>query len=424
MNKDSTTVKVAKNTIYQVAGKVVSMSITMLAIVIITRVYGREGYGAFSLMQSWPALFFVIVDFGINAIATRELSKDFSKASKYIGNIFLIRIVFSLALIILLNIAVSFFPYAPDLKLGVRLALFMILGHSLFTTQNIIFQVRLRYDYSQLSYGIGYVVILLMVLFLSYLKVHIMWVNFSYLLGGFLGVFIALKYLKSLGVTIKLEYDKKLWGYLFSSALPLGIMFVFSQISFKEDAIMISALKLPASYGLNNTESVAVYALPYKIFEVLIAFNHFFMNAMYPILVQKMTVGEGQLKATFTKVIKLVVGLGLVSGIIGVIFAPVLINLIGGSQFYQSIDVLRILSSGIVIFYLTAPISWLIVTLGYQKFLPWVYVVSASFNMIANFIFIPKYSFYAASIITVVSELIILVLLIFTARKSWKLKYA
>ena len=85
---------------------------------------------------------------------------------------------------------------------------------------------------------------------------------------------------------------------------------------------------------------------------------------------------------------------------------------------------MRILIIPIVIFYLTAPLSWLVVTLGYQKFLPWVYAVSATFNIIANFIFIPQYSFYAASVITVISELIVLVLLIFTARKSWKLKYA
>jgi len=39
----------------------------MLAVAIIIRAYGKEGYGAFSLMQTFPALFFVIVDFGINA---------------------------------------------------------------------------------------------------------------------------------------------------------------------------------------------------------------------------------------------------------------------------------------------------------------------------------------------------------------------
>ena len=99
------------------------------------------------------------------------------------------------------------------------------------------------------------------------------------------------------------------------------------------------------------------------------------------------------------------------------------IKFLGGSEFSQSIGVLRILSSGLFIFYLTSPVSWLIVTLGYQKYLPWVYLISFTFNMVSNFIFIPKYSFYAASWITVFSECIVLILLAFFAKKSWKLKY-
>lgn len=424
MNKNSTTVKVASNTIYQVIGKAISMSITMLAVIIITRVYGREGYGAFSLMQSWPALFFMIVDFGVNAIAARELSKDFSKAEKYIGNILLMRIVFSLLIVLLLNIALTFFPYSQDLKVGIRLGLLLLLTQALFSTSNIVFQARLRYDSSVISYSIGYLVILAFVLIFSYLNLDIMWVNFGYVIGGIVTFVFTLKFLNKMGVYPRLSYDKDLWKYLFSSALPLGIMFILSQISFKEDAIMLSALRLPSSYGLNNTESVAVYALPYKVFEVLLVVPTFFMNSVYPILVRHMESSKEKLKDTFFKSLWFLVGSGLLVGLVSSIFAPFIIKFLGGLEFAQSIPVMRILVLPIVLFYLTSPVSWLIVTLGYQKFLPWVYLVGASFNMIANFIFIPKYSFYAASIITVLSELIILILLIFTARKSWKLKYA
>ncbi|MFC1700481.1 flippase [Patescibacteria group bacterium] len=424
MNKNSTSVKVASNTIYQIIGKGISMSITMLAVVIITRIYGREGYGAFSLMQSWPALFFMIVDFGVNAIAARELSKDFSKAEKYIGNILLMRIVFSLFIILLLNVALIFFPYSQGLNVGIRLGLFLLLTQALFSTSNIIFQVKLKYDYSVISYSLGYLVILALILILSYLKVDVLWVNFGYVIGGAVTFLMTFKFLRRMGISPKLSFDGDIWKYLFSSALPLGIMFILSQISFKEDAIMLSALRLPESYGLNNTESVAVYALPYKVFEVLLVLPTFFMNSVYPILVRHMEEGKEKLKRTFFNSLYFLVGSGVLVGLVGSVLAPFVINVLGGSEFSQSIPVMRLLVLPIVFFYLTSPISWLVVTLGYQKFLPWVYLAGATFNMVANFIFIPQYSFYAASIITVISELIILVLLIFTARKSWKLKYA
>ncbi|MBU1132926.1 flippase, partial [Patescibacteria group bacterium] len=355
MNKESTSVKVASNTIYQIIGKGISMSITMLAVIIITRVYGREGYGAFSLMQSWPALFFMIVDFGVNAIAARELSKDFSKAEKYIGNILLMRIIFSLSIVFLLNIALSFFPYSQELKVGIRLGLFLLLTQALFSTSNIVFQARLKYDSSVISYSLGYLVILALVLLFSYFKVNVMWVNFGYVIGGVVTFLMTLRFLNKMGIYPKLNYDKDLWKYLFSSALPLGVMFVLSQISFKEDAIMLSALRLPSSYGLNNTESVAVYALPYKVFEVLLVVPTFFMNSVYPVLVRHMEESKEKLKDTFFKSLWFLVGSGIIVGLVSSIPASFVIKFLGGSEFAQSVPVMRILVLPIVFFYLTSP---------------------------------------------------------------------
>ncbi|KKS20461.1 MAG: hypothetical protein UU79_C0001G0115 [candidate division WWE3 bacterium GW2011_GWE1_41_72] len=45
MNFSGTSKKIAANTIYQLIGKIVSLGITVLATVIITRTYGREIYG-------------------------------------------------------------------------------------------------------------------------------------------------------------------------------------------------------------------------------------------------------------------------------------------------------------------------------------------------------------------------------------------
>ncbi|MFZ2664593.1 MAG: flippase [Patescibacteria group bacterium] len=423
MLKSGVATKIANNTIYQIVGKFISMSITMLAVMIITRNYGKEGYGSFSLMQTFPALFFVIVDFGINAIAARELSKDWSKANKYLGNIILIRLLFSFLLILLINISLSFFPYSTELKSGIRLSLFLLLTQSLYTTANIFFQVKLKYDYSAISYTIGYLVILALVLSLSYLKVDVKWVNFSYVIGGIVTLLMCSKFIKKLGIKPDFAIDKDLWKYLVLSALPLGIMFCFSQVSFKQDSLMVSVMKLPSSYGLNNTESVAVYALAYKVFEVFLVIPTFFMNSAYPVLVRHMVEGKEKLKNTFSKVILFLLFSGLLVGFLGVILSPMVVKVIGGEGFDQSVLALRILSSGLVIFYLSQPISWLIVTLGYQARLPFIYFLSAVFNVAANIVFIPKYSFYASAVITILTEILILVLLIFTAKKSWRDKY-
>lgn len=419
-----TTKAIAVNTIYQFIGKVVSMSITMLATIIVIRMYGREVYGAFNLMQNFPALFFIIVDFGLNAIATKELSENWENAENYLGNILKMRLLLSAILIAVCISTLQIFPYSKELKFGIYLSLFLIVTQALYATTNIIFQVKLRYDLSTISYIAGSFVVLALVLILSYAHANVAWVSFSYVLGGLLTFLINIYFIKKLNVHLKWNLDWKLWKHLFYQTLPLGLMFIFSQINFKADSILISILKLPYYLKLNNTESVAVYGLPYKIFEVSLVIPTFFMNSTYPVLVRHMLIGKEKLKNTFLKTISVLFGMGIFSGVLGIIFSPLMIKILGGHQFMQSISVLKILLGGVFVFYLTQPLAWFIVTLGKQKYLPFIYLISAVFNVSANIIFIPRYSFYSSSIITIASEFLILIMLMAATLKSWKAKYA
>lgn len=422
--KLTTTIKlIALNTIFQIIGKIFSLSITIFTTIIVTRFYGVEGYGAFSLMQNWPALFFIITDFGINAIATKELSKDFSKANLMIFNIFLFRILISLFFIFCLFFALLLFGYDDQLLFGLRLGLFIILTHSLFTTTNIIFQVKLKYYYSSIGYILGYIVIFILVLILSLQKINIAWVNFCYVIGGIVTFLTNLYFLKKLKVNLNYSIDLKIIKDLFVKSYPLGIMFVFSQINFRSDSILLSFLPLPKDFGLTNTQSVAIYSLPYKIFDVALVIPTFFMNSVYPVLVQHMNISKNKLKETLFKSIKFLIFISVISSIVLILCAPLAIYVLGGTEFKNSIFVLQILLSGLMLYYLTQPLSWLIVTLDKQKYLPFIYFVGTLVNLVLNFTFIPIYSFYASSFITHISEFVILLLLIIFAQKSWKSKY-
>jgi O-antigen/teichoic acid export membrane protein len=422
--KSKTAQKVVSNTIYQAIGKFVTMTITIGITVLVTRIYGRQGYGEFNLMQSFPGIFFIIADFGFNAIATRELATNWKNADKYFANILLIRLLLSAVLFLITSLALSLFPYSETLKFGIRLSLLLIFTQALFATTNIIFQVKLRYDYSAIGLALGSVIILGFALLASRLGWGIVWVNFAYVLGGLVTFLIGLYFVKRMGVMVSLAYDKELWKYLFVQTLPIGLMFIFSQINFRSDSILLSVLSLPERLGFNNTESVALYGLPYKIFEVTLVIPTFFMNAVYPIFVRHMHASKEQLKKTFSQATLVLLFGGILVGILGYFFAPWMIAALGGSEFSESIYVLRILLAGIFLFYLTQPVSWLIVTLGKQKYLPLIYITSAVFNLSLNVWLIPKYSFYASAYLTWISEILILVLLAIFARRSWKEYYA
>jgi len=424
--KSELTRRIAGNTFYQLAGKTISMVITIFATVLVTRMYGREGYGEFSLMQNFPALFFIIVDFGFNAIVIREISNNLAKAKDYISNILLIRIVMSLFLGIFCYVLLRFFPYSEQLRFGIYLSLVLILTQALYATTNIIFQVKLRYDLSAIGYIAGSVLVLVLVLLFSYLRLSIVWVSFAYVLGGLLTFFVNALLANKLApvFSFRFKVDPIVCKYLIIQSLPLGLMFIFSQINFKADSILLSILKLPSHINLSNTEAVGIYSLPYKMFEVSLVIPTFFMNAVYPVLVSRMVESKEKLKSTFFKSYSVLFGFGTIVSALGILFAPLAIDVLGGANFSQSVNVLRLLMVGNFVFYLTSPLAWLIVTLGKQKYLPGIYLVSAVFNVAANLVFIPRYAFFASSVITWISELLILALLSFFTLKAWKLKYA
>jgi len=424
MRKHKLALKVFSNTLFQLIAKVITMSVTIFSTIIITRSFGREGYGWFSIMQTFPALFYIIADFGMNAIAVRRLSTHWRDASEYFSNILGMRLLLSLVLIVFASTALLFLPYAPVLKTGILLSLLLIVTQSFFATTNIIFQSKLRYDFSAIGNIVGSALILFLVIFTSWRGYGIIWVNFSYVIGGICTFLVNLVFVKKLDVLFIMKMNFRLWKELFVQSLPLGFMFVFSQINFKADSFLLSIIDPPKGMNMSRGEVVAIYGLPYKIFEVLLVVPTFFMNSMYPIFVRSAEKGAQILKKTFMSSLYFLFSIGFLGSILGIIFSPFVINVLGGSEFTQSIQVLRLLLFGILVFYLSQPFSWLILTLEKQKNLPFVYLISAVFNVGLNCILIPKYSFYASAVLTWSSELLILFLLMYLAKKAWREKYA
>ncbi len=177
-------------------------------------------------------------------------------------------------------------------------------------------------------------------------------------------------------------------------------------------------------YLLSNTEAAGIYNLPYKIFEVALVVPTFIMNSLYPVMVQRKSKSKSEFISLFKKSTFVMTLMGVIFSLIGILFAPLIIKLLGGDQFAKSVFVLQMLLGGMFLYYVTAPLSWFLVVIDKQIYLPFIYFVASVFNFACNVFFIPKYSFYASTLITHFSELVILVLLIGVSLASWKSYYA
>ncbi len=385
-------------------------AITML----VTRRFGPDGYGDLTLMLAYSALFYIVADFGLNAIVVRRLSGEEEKMQYYFGNLVSMRLLMSSFLIFVGAAALFLFPYSQYVKLGILISLWTILTQAIYTSSNSVFQTKLRYDLSVIASVLGSVVTLGIALTAILSGRGLLMIVSSYVAGGGVMVITAFVLLNKLGVGFKPQTDFGVWKSIFLAALPLGITTVFSVLLSKADTMMLSLLSTQKAVGL--------YGAGYKIFEVALVVPTFFANAIYPILVRHYKEGINKLLETAKKSGLFLFLAGVAVSIGGIILAPLAIRIIGGSGFSESIIVMRLLFLGMPVFYLSALFLWLLITLGDQKIIPVFYGIGALFNLTANYFLIPRYGFYASAVITWISELLILSMLIARTMRVLKSK--
>ncbi|MBI4039466.1 flippase [Candidatus Daviesbacteria bacterium] len=415
-----TSIKIAANTIIQGLGKLITASTTFVVVVLVSRALGASGYGDFVKIFAVVEIFYLITDFGLNAIAVKYITQKEDRAKEVMSNLLAIRLAMSVVLILVVVVVSALLPYqngqgfSPQVKLGILAASLTILTQAMLLTNNAFFQAILRYDKMVIAQTIGSALKLSLIFFVTRSQVDIFVLTWSliaadtvmvvasfYQLIGKLG-WVFPKLIKR----IALSFIKESW--------PLGLSLVFTQIYFRIDTVILGIFRPAVEVGLYN--------LAYRFFDLALVAPIFFTNALYPVLIKQYQIGM----ANFIKSALISSGVLLLAGITATagltIFGPLAISWFFGQEFLGSVDALVIFAWQLPVFYLTSLLMWILIVLGRQKLLIFFYGSGAVLNVVLNLYFIPLYGYLAAAIITGFSEVYILILLLLANIKIIKSK--
>jgi O-antigen/teichoic acid export membrane protein len=390
---------VAFNTVSQLLGKLFGAGATFFISLLIAQTFGVAGYGDFVKITTYISFFFLIADFGLNAIYLQK-QKDVSAFStllsaRVFGGIFLVFL--SLALL-------AFLPqgttdgYTNAVRFGIILFSPAILFQGLITTTNAIFQKRLRYDLATVSLAIGSIVSIGILLLMLQTSLSPSLIGPIALLGGTITTtVIAFWFVKKLNELSPLTFSLKQMHGLLWSSLPLGLTLLFTLVYGHIDSVILTLTR--------NTTEVGVYGLAYKAFELLLVVPTFFMNAVYPLLVKADTARfHALLKKSF--IFLLVTSFFL--SIITWICAPFLAYIQEG--FAASVPALRVLSLSLPFFFLSSFVMWALIALKKQFLLAVIYGLAMILNISLNLWLIPMFGYMAAAWTTVIGEGLVLLL--------------
>src|ERR1035437_6569774 len=391
---------IAQNTLYQILARSATSFVGFLITLIIASKFGVLGYGDFIKITSYVALFYLAIDFGLNAFFLQYENAKFK-------NLFYLRLLISFGIFLLLNVLIIFLPHNQALgtgfseveRFGIFIFSFGIFAQSIILSVSAIFQKKVNYYFYMVGTIIGSVVNLIVVLIFTFLNLSIIYILFGFVFSSFISSFVLLYFAKEKIFPLSLNKDFSV--KIIKASWPIGLMLIFNLIYFRADMFLLSILK--------NTHDVGIYGLSYKFFDFLIALPLFLSNAIYPLLLK--TKFNNQLFFNLIKKYFLIFLVGSFLVIIPFWFISPLFTLVK-SDFAASMMPFRILLLSLPFFFTTSFLQWVLITLGKQKYLMAVYLCSTVLNIVLNIIFIPQFSYIACAIITLVSEAVVFVLLL------------
>lgn len=382
--------KITQQTFWQILGKIVTSFSTIIILSIITRNYHESGTGVFTLVLTYLAIFNLLSDFGFNAHALKGIQD--LQWQKLLGT----RILWSILLTILAVGLLFLLPFnTPPFFKATIFGSLGIVGSAIFLTCNLIFQSKHRYDLSVLASISGSLVGLALYLLLSLLHypIHFLLTAYcvSWLMIAFSSLFLVKRFLSSLLPV----FDKRYTINLFKKTWPIAATLVLNVVYFRTDAFIVTFYK--------GTTDAGIYNVAYSVFQSVLVLPTFIINAYYPLMLKSLS----KLKL----IAAVLLGLSLVGTISTFFLSSFVIKLITGGGFEGSFQSLNILSLGFPAFFVSSLLMWVFITRGWYKRMLLIYICGLIFNLTLNFIFIPQYSFWAASWITVISEYLILTML-------------
>jgi O-antigen/teichoic acid export membrane protein len=408
--------KIAYNTIISAGARVIGVALSLVSIGFIARYLGKEGFGSYSLILAFLYTFNILADLGLYSLMTREISRPGADEKKIASNIFTLRIIALLIFLGLAIIAIWFFPYTSQIKLGVLIASVAFLFMSSTQVLMGIFQKYLRMDKPSLAELIGRLTQLgLVILFVS-LDLGFFAILFAVIISTFL-IFI-INFIFARGhIPFTFAFNFSLWKKLLKAALPIGISIIFTLIYFRIDSIFLS---LPAinRASISPIADVGIYNIAYKVLEGLIFFPAMFVGLVMPLLSKFAFSNPEQFKKIFQKTLDVLI-IFIIPLIIGLLILSLpMVVLIGGKDFTASAQALQILAFAIGLIFLGNLFGHSIIALDKQKIAAWIYFGGMIFNVITNLIFIPKYSYLGAAMTTVFTEVLVTVLMFYLIYKT------
>jgi len=404
---------IGKNTLIQMIGKILSVVISLISIVLLTRYLGIAGYGNFTLVFTYAGFFSTLADFGLQVIVVRELSGNIFEKQTIRATFFWIKLLLVIVSIFIGISVIPFLPYTIFLKTGIIIGLFAVGVGGFQGFSNTLLQAEVRLDIVTFIDSITKLATFCLLILFILFHLNLLIILTTVLIGNSIGLLVSLVFVNEI-FKQPISFNVKIAKKILLLSIPIGFSSFIALLYFKVDTFLLSLYRASAEVG--------IYSFSYKILENLLVLWGFYMASVFPLLT-KLKTGD---KKKFTYLLRSTFIIAISSSIVITFcvyfLSPIIVYFLGGVRFTPSIPLLRVLVFSLPFLFINN--SFYFYFFIENRFSFFVYSISAAFilNIIINLLIIPKYGYMGASISTVITEIVLFmclfILFIYASKKE------
>jgi O-antigen/teichoic acid export membrane protein len=391
-----------KNALWLFSAEIIDKLLSYFLIVVLARTLGDIGLGEYSFVFAFAGLTFLLADFGVGYYLLRESARSPQRIQTLFSNILSVKL-----LLVLLAFGATLAFLIPIDKPAHVLWSIIILS-AILSLQHLgnlfesIFQGRNRMHLYAiprvLERLVAFAVGIIVLLKFKNLSLFFIVLLIAYLFRFFYELIFARKIVK-----LRPRFDLPVIKEVLKAGIPLWTTGVFAFIYFRIDIVMLSLLV--------NDQVVGWYSAAYKLIDALNFIPYIIFVATFPSMSLLFQKNRKLLKILLNRVIRSLVALASPLVIGTILLADRILLFIYGDQFTNSTIALQILIIAQAIAFITYILGTSLNAMNREKAFTLVLASLAVFNLVLNFIFIPRYSYVGASITTVMTEVLSLVIL-------------
>lgn len=371
------------------------------------RYLGAELFGALSLALAFTSMFGILSDLGLGTLTVRELARDKSLVGKYIGNTAVMRAVLATLTFGIIAISAVFLGYSQQTVLVICIVALSVVTTSLVAMYNSAFQAFEKMQYQSVGLLLSSVLLLFGVAITATLRFGVLVFASLYLVVGAITLVYSWAIFRWKFAPARLEIDRAFWRSTIPMALPFALTSVFVTVFYWIDSILLSVIK--------GVEVVGWYNAAYRLMIVLLVVPQVVNLAVLPVMSRFYVDAKASLLLTRDTFFRYMVLIGVPMGIAVTFLADEIILLIFGAGYTNSIIALQILVWSSVFIFLTSPFARFLEASNRQLTITKVAIICMVENVTLNLILIPPFGLVAASAVTVATEAVSFLLVLYAS---------